>query len=364
MADECVSITELPVHEVFSSLQKSGDFSIVPCENKIDFTDSQRFAKLNLGPEQTLHINAFLQQAPNLLASGALANAYTVRFPEGLPHTLTALRQGGFGSMIRGESGKFVGSASFYSMTAQAALMGAFTAMSVASGQYFLSQINSEMRLMNLKLDEILAFLYGDKKAELMAEMHFIQYAYQNYASIMDHDVQRQATLVSLQNAKKVAMKDIEFYISDLDAAVSNRANDFDALEKLTSKTLLIQESLSLAQQLYVMSSVMEVYYSQNLDISYLRAQEQDMLIYIDKCDKRTLGSFSKLEGQVNVYKPKPWEKVDKTTTEKRLHDITDQLNVGEESSLRKAVRSALHAADKPAEYYLTGDGQIYAKVG
>lgn len=101
----------------------------------------------------------------------------------------------------------------FYSMSTQAAIMGMFTAMSVASGQYFLSQINNEMRMMNMKLDEILEFLYGDKKAELMAEMSFIKYAYENYSSIMSHDQQRIATIVSLQEAKKVAMKDIEFIL-------------------------------------------------------------------------------------------------------------------------------------------------------
>ena len=99
--------------------------------------------------------------------------------------------------MIR-ENGKFVGTASFYSLSSQAMILGAFTAMSVASGQYFLKKINSEMRMMKMRLDEILEFLYGDKKAELISEMSFIRYAYQNYSSIMAHDLQRIATIGSL----------------------------------------------------------------------------------------------------------------------------------------------------------------------
>lgn len=144
--------------------------------------------------------------------------------------------------MIR-ENGKFVGSASFYSMSAQAALMRVFTAMSVASGQHFLSQINNEMRMMNMKLDEILEFLYGNKKAELMAEMSFIRYAYENYASIMLHEQQRIATITSLQEAKKVAMKDIEFYINDLETTVSYKTKDYAELESRTEKTFLIKEA-------------------------------------------------------------------------------------------------------------------------
>lgn len=190
-------------NKFFQMMQTSGDFEVVPCDSAINFEDSNRHKKLKLSSAQKMHISAFAQNTLPAIATGTIANAYVVKFPEGLPHTLTALKQGGVGSMIR-ENGKFVGSASFYSMSTQAAIMGTFTAMSVASGQYFLSQINNEMRMMNMKLDEILEFLYGDKKAELMAEMSFIKYAYENYLSIMVHEQQRIATIVSLQEAKKL----------------------------------------------------------------------------------------------------------------------------------------------------------------
>ena len=352
-----------PMQEAFETLRKESDFMISPCEGALDWGDKSRFTKMEIGTQQAAQISALMQQMPGMLASGAMANAYTVKFPQGLPHTLTALKQGGFSAMIRGESGKFIGTASFYPMATEAALMAAFTAMSVASGQYFLAKINNEMRLMNLKLDEILEFLYGDKKAELMSEMSFIQYAYQNYASIMDHDVQRQATVVSLQQAKKVAMKDIEFYISDLDAVVSRPARNFEELEQNTEKALRIRESLALSQQLFVMSSVMEVYYAQNLDSGYLNALERDMLAYIDKCDKRTLASFSRLDGRVNDYKAKPIEKIDKSHAEKEIRQVVDALNSGEESAMRKTLRTALHAADKPMEFYLVEGGDVYRKA-
>ena len=78
---------------------------------------------------------------------------------------------------------------------------------------------------MRMNLDKILEFLYGDKKAELMAEISFVKYAYQNYNSIMSHESQRTATIASIQEAKKVAMKDIEFYMNDLDLAAKTKDN-------------------------------------------------------------------------------------------------------------------------------------------
>lgn len=342
-------------------MKKSGDFEITPCENALDFEDSNRFKKLELGTAQKIHLSAFAQNILPAIATGTVANAYIVKFPEGLPHTLTALNQGGVGSMIR-ENGKFVGSASFYAMSAQAALMGAFTAMSVASGQYFLSQINNEMRMMNMKLDEILEFLYGEKKAELMAEMSFIRYAYENYVSIISHEQQRIATITSLQEAKKVAMKDIEFYINDLEKTVSYKPKDYSELEARTEKSFLIKESLELSQQLFVMSSMMEVYFAQNQDTEYLKSVEKDMLAYIDKCDKRMLGSFSTLKGMINGYKARPMEKIDKSICEKRVADVVDSLNSGEESDMRKVVRSTLRVSTKSTEYYLNNNGEIFIK--
>lgn len=343
-------------------MEASGGFEITPCEGILDFEDKNRFTKLELGSAQKMHISALSQQIPSVLATGAMAQAYTVKFPKGLPHTLTSLRQGGFGSMIR-ENGKFVGSASFYTMSAQAAIMGAFTAMSVASGQYFLAQINSEMKLMKLKLDEILEFLYGDKKAELMSEMSFIRYAYENYASIMSHDEQRIATIISIQEARKVAMKDIEFYIYDLETTASRKVKDYAELDSRIIKSFQIKESLELSQQLYVMSSMMEVYFAQNQNPEYICAIERDMLAYIDKCDKRMLGSFSILKGHIVSYKAKPMEKIDKSIDEKNVSKLIDSLNNGEESAMRAAVRSALHSTTEKTEYYLNSDGNIYVKA-
>ena len=55
--------------------------------------------------------------------------------------------------MIKGENGRFVGSASLYYMEVQAIVSSAFNVMSIVSGQYFLSQINKELRVINQNID-------------------------------------------------------------------------------------------------------------------------------------------------------------------------------------------------------------------
>ena len=354
--------SELISEQSFQMMKADYNFDIAPCEMNYDFEDRSRFTKMEVSPAQKMYVSSLLQQLLMAATAGTLANAYTASFPAGLPHTLTALQQGGYGSMIR-QNGKFVGSASFYGMTGQAALLGAFSAMSIATGQYFLTQINSELNMINLKIDKILEFLYGDKKAELMSEVSFVKYAYQNYGSIMEHEPQRIATISSLQAAKKVAMKDVEFYMNDLDATVNDEAKKYTDFDAIAKKAFQIKESLELSMQLYIMSSMMEVYYSQNQDDSYMQYLETDMTAYIEKCEKRMLGSFSVLNRRMVDYKGKPMEKIDKSTHTEKIGRLIDTLSSSEESSTRKSLRHALHEATSKAEYYITPDGSMYAKA-
>ena len=348
--------------QAFDIMEANSCFQILPYDGMIDLENSSRFTKINLGSEQKMQVRALLQQTPQALAAGTLANAYTVTFPEGLPHTLTALKQGGYGSMISA-NGQFAGSASFYPVSAQAAALGAFTAISAVTGQYFLTQINSELRIVNQKLDEILGFLYGEKKAELMAEISFVKYAHSNFSTIMMHEDQRVATIVSLQAAKKIAMKDIEFYLSDLDATAKKKAKDYDDLRNLMDKAVHIKDSIEMSRQLYVVSGLLELYYSQNYEKEYINYVESDMISYVNKCDSRILSGLSAFQGKLTDYKAKPLEKVE--DREKRIEKIAIEVEPykdGNDSPIRTAMESSIDVLHKKAEYYIDSKGGVYLK--
>lgn len=349
------------MNEQETSLQEIksyGDFEIKPIEKKIDF--SKGYTQLKMSRDQKKHMSVLVQNIPSLVAAGTLAETYVAVFPDGLHHTLMSLGQGGFSSTYI-EGGKIAGTASLYSTATQAAILGAFTAMSIVSGQYFLSQINSELKVMKLNIDKILEFLYGEKKAELMSEVSFVKYAYQNYSSIMGCEPQRIATISSLQNARKVAMKDIEFYVSDLDSIVNGK--DGSDVGTLTEKAMQIKESLELSMQLYGMSSVLEIYYAQNHEADYIKYIDSEMTSYIDKCEKRMLSSFSILKNRINEYKGSLLKKINKTAHEQAVGKLIESLNSGEESLLRKSLRESLWAASRTTEYYIDRDGEIYLRA-
>lgn len=335
------------------------EVNVKPC-NDVNLND-EKYTKLKLSPYQKSNMSLLFQQIPNITAASAMSNAYIVSFPEGLPHTLMHLKNGQYATPIMGSKG-IVGSAGLIPLQTYAVLLKAFSAMSVVTGQYFLTEINKKFELVNEKIDKIMNFLYGDKKAELISEISFVQYANTNYITIMAHDEQRVATIISLQNAKKTAMKDIEFYMSDLNSSIVSHPKDFDV-----NNSLQIKESLDLSLQLFIISSIMEVFYSQNFDKDYLSSVIDFATFYINKCEKRILSDFSKLKVYLNENKSNLIKNVvnkQNTENDDKVEAIINSLNNGNNSPLLESLISSLNFYDRTdsVNYYLDNTGDVYIK--
>ena len=339
------------------------NWGIIPCDMAMDISPANGFTKLELDSAQKIQIGALLQQLPSMAATNQMPKLYTVTFPDGVSGKLMELKKtelvGKTTSII--DDGKIKGTAALNSLDNCTLAMGCFTAMSIASSQYFLKKINDELRMMRMGIDKILEFLYGDKKAELMAEVSFIRYAYENYISIMECSAQRAATITSLQSARKIAMKDIEFYIGDLESTIKGR--DGKDISSLVEKAFQLKESLEFSMQLYGMSSLLEVHYAQNYDRSYLKYVDNDISVYIDKCEKRMLGNFSSLRTLVDSAKEIPFKKIAKADILERIDGLVESLGRGEESDMRRSLRAGLNAATQKADYYMTADGVVYMKT-
>lgn len=363
MIEQNNSRQEPLIEETLKTLEANGAFEITSYEGVLDLDDTRRFKKLELGTAQKMQIGALIQHMPTVMAVSAMSQAYVVRFPLGLPHTLMVLGQGGYGSMIQ-ENGKIVGTASFYALSSQAVIMGAFSVMSIASSQFYLAHINNELTLMNRKLEDILGFLYGDKKAELLSEISFVRSAFQNYNSIMSHRDQRVATIIGLQSARKVAVKDIEFYLEDLAKTISSSTKDGKKIseEDKVAEVFKLWESLNLSTQLYVTSNIMEVHFSQNQDAEYLAFLRKDMLTYVDKCDKSILHYLGDLKGQlVNCINGKLGKKEKFQSLMSKIEKSIEPLNSGEESPMKKIINDSLSSPES-TEFYIGQGGDVYTK--
>lgn len=360
--------------QLFDEMKKNGNFDISVCDTIKDIDINPNFKKLSITDGQKAQLSALVGQLP--VAMGAAVSSsvaksanhlYLVSCPWGIENTFRMLQNGNYATFLR-DGTHFAGYAPIAPVsglpvatmaTAQAVVSGTFATMAIVSGQYYLSNINNELNYIRQGTDKILEFLYGDKKAELISEVSFAKYAYENYASIMAHSNQLAGTIVGLQNARKIAMKDAEFYISDLTSTLQDESD----IKNMVYKACSIQESLELSLQLSVMSSVLEVYYSRNYDPEFLKYLENDISLYIDKCDKFVLGAFSKLYERVENYKPLPTKKVNKEELLDKLTNVIEPLQNGEGSSLKMSLHKSLHASEQRKQLYISDNGNIYIKT-
>lgn len=335
---------------------------ITPLDDAVDLSNTRKFIKLEPTQGQQMQINALMNQLPALVGADTLSKTMVLDFPEGVQGVLMQLKNGGYSTtLINPDTGKIAGTASLQPLTSQALCLGAFTAMSVVSGQYFLSQINDSLAQISSGLDKILEFLYGDKRAELLSEVSFIRFAHENYKSVMEHSEQRIATLISLQNAKKVAMKDIEFYLSDLNSIITDKKSS--DIPTTVPKMVRTKECLDLSLQLYTMSNLLEVYYSENYDKNYISFVRAEASGYIDKCEKRSLKCFGQLQQLLAGVKEGFLTKINKAEYTHQIDNIVSELETINDSPLQNTLQTALGEVSKEKQYYLNKDREVYLKV-
>ena len=344
----------------FPEIAKQTGFEIASCD--LNTIVPGAYMNLNVSKIQKSQIGLLQSQLPTIAETEIMANAYIVKFPEGLPHTMMQLKQGGVSTTLVNDNHKIAGTASLFEIGPAAAIASCFSVMSFATGQYYLQNLHNDLNMMNQKIDKILGFLYGEKSAELLAEISFVNDAYSNYDMIIQHEIQKLATLTNLQVSKKIAMKDIEFYINDLENTVQTSTKNYQEFESVVTDALKIKDSLELATQLYAMSTVLEVYYSENFDQKYIDFVKDSIDSYITKCDNRILAEFSRLNGRNSEFKSNLLKKLDTSSLENTLTSVTSSYASIKDSKDRKSIVSILDSINKPVEYLITSDGSVAFK--
>ncbi len=240
--------------------------------------------------------------------------------------------------------------------------------MSAVTGQYFLAEINKQMHIVNMKLDEILDFLYGEKKAELLAEISFVQFAYENMPYIISHDEQRIATLTNLQNARKVAEKDIEFYLEDLQTTSQKEAKDINEFKSIINHALTIKTSIEYACQLYELSVLMEMYYAENYEQQYIDFIENNLIAYTNRVGRRIVSTFSTIQGRIKALNTfQIFGRIEDQGKDKKelLNAIEESLvpyKNEKDSQIRTSFRQMIKCLQQ-TELYYDSNGHIYVKA-
>ena len=342
---------------------QSSSCEITLCDIPLDFGDAMRFHKIEFPEQAGLAANLLLRLVLAELAVGAASSTYVLRFPKGIQGSLINLHQGGQSTVMKDATGHFVGTASLYRTDpVSLATFQVFSIASFATGQYFLADISSKLTEVNKKLDDLLAFLQTSKRTELLSELTFVKYALANYSTIMLNDAQCIATIGNLQRAKTKAIADIEFYTEQLESAVAGKSNESQAQIVLQNK-----QGVDLASQLYAISGIMETYYSQNWNESYLANIKADAKPLFALTQNRMIGALrtfsDKVTKELEARKKNPLTKNEVSKKECEVLRVCDALNSQAESPLLILMTDALNKPSRETELYLRPDGSVYQKI-
>lgn len=338
-------------------MEKMGEeygFRIEKSDPVYDLTDTKKYEKIELSDFEIGRLNELASAIPTAAAAGAISNMYTITFPKGIQSTLTKLNQGGYSSLLKGADGKFVGTASLYLATQQALLLGTFTALSFATGQFFLSAINKELKEINRKLDEIISLLHEDKKCELFAEIKYVKDVFNNWRYIVGNDALCNAKIVGLQSSQKIALSDMEFYKKLLyDTVVKEKNIDENNLDGI----MKIADTLILSHQLYLMSIITEVSCINQVDAKYINSQIESIKDYSNECKNALSDSFSKIEDRIEHGKNKKKDEL-LIKVGKRKKEI-DKFDIGK---MTEEIEKRMRLMNQSVTYIIQGE-QVVRKI-
>ena len=333
----------------------------------------RNYKKLDISSSEKAQMSQFVQQIASRLETGESNQSfYSVKWPDGLPNMLTPFTDGsGYMGALLNETGKIAAQSRLLPLNPYLLIRAGFSLLALIE-QFFLHGVHQKLNVINQKLDEILEFLYGDKKAELLAAISFTRYAYENFSSIMEHEGQRNATIQSLQSARMTAMQDVEFYLSDLHSRVSvdkdKRFPDrVSEMGRVTSKAIQSADCLDLSIQLCMTANLLEIYYSQNYDPKYLKYVENDVGNYISRCEKQMIGDFNALKTSLDMQ----WRnKADWDKEKEQVRDLIQQVEQrlaplmnDKGDRLKEKLTTALRFLDKETECCIGADGTVYLKT-
>ena len=333
----------------------NNSINIKPMDTTIDKT---KYEKMAIDRSEVIKfVEPFIRQLPDII----LDKAYTFTLPTSMSELINNITDSRHLVVDLMNSD---GVSDILSLVKLRPSIMLFSTLAMASIKMVMNDLDTKLSVISCKLDKILEFLYGDKKAEIIAEMQFIRYAYTNFESVFKNETHRLATLTNIQASKRIAMKNIEFYLADLDTCSHKNTKNDNELKILSKDILNIKDSLELSVELFFSSSVLEIYYSDNHDKRYIENTIAEVNAYLEECHRRNLKDIALMAGRWesvfnkdNKGLPVPLPKL-KHYTPNPFNDIVESTSRRETINISKKILDNIQNPIR--EYIVTENGEVY----
>ncbi len=273
-------------------LKEKYHLDVQPVEN----WNQEKSHMIELDPDLTAHFLGAVQPLQAVVSNKAVADSFegAIRFvvPADLPEgarLLDAKKLGPGASYgdyyIKRPDGSysFVGKGGFEEFDTKTADLvqlssAVFAAASIVTQQYFLQRIDAKLEKIQQNTRDILQFLELDKRTRLQSQDRLLTELYHNAQKIMGCPVQRQASVVTVQNIRVEAQSAVLFYQMRIDentklAPKETTKQVLERLEKVAQDIPFYWYAL----QIYCRATVLELLLSENRDHDYLQYIRQDL---------------------------------------------------------------------------------------
>ncbi len=313
--------------------------------------------------------NSLLSQIPGLFATKQLSGTYKIVMPPGVCGELMQYKDGLLGTPVT-KGGKVVGHAGLKSMSGAVTPMLVFTAMSVVTGQYFLSQINKSLGDILDEIKRIEDLLLLKEESSLFSHSIFLRQIYQNYAYYNRSEQLRIATIGNIQRVINELTASIYFYAHNTILTLNSIGKKGIKDELPADEIKQNLEKLKVALELRNIFIVMEFAFSQSFDATTIQNVRNNILnenleILQPLIDK-ILSTNKKMQNELI-------EKANTSSKQRRVESFMAELKslkVGiNKQSIERSNTDINLAFDRlkqfdenGAEFYIIGD-EIYTKA-
>lgn len=212
-----------------SSILENKDFiyELIPFEEIKKEFENETFAKLSDKAFERLGI--ILHNLPGQIANKAIEkantkvveeiskDAYKIIMKDGMHLAKSKTLDNAFKGLVFDSNNNLVTHADLIPITLDGSIavqapqlaLGAFNAMSIATGQYFLSQINGKLEDLETGLSDIMDYLQMEKRCEILANDITIMNIYSNLDYILANDFERQSVSSNLKQIKRDSLSNI-----------------------------------------------------------------------------------------------------------------------------------------------------------
>ena len=229
-------------------------------------------------------VDAVMQQLPQIVLNKAYSgDVYRVVYDKGVGVLQKSAQHPGMllGNVVSPDANNKIRDVALLSELSMGPQMvsGVFSAMSMITGQYYMTQINNNLGQIEEGVAAIQKFLEDDKKSQLESEEEFLKQVQQMLPFILDNESQKQSTITSIQKIKIDSLAGINFYkrqINDLKDIDVKKDKAEEVISNIQRISFLISEYWY-SLYLYCFASCLEPVVAQNFDTDYIAFVKTDV---------------------------------------------------------------------------------------